>query len=242
MREEDFNHAIPFLEERSDAARRVVFVGLAKRITVLPINKTCYRILVGAMPSGASARPVHVGLAAVRNAERREAHASPRGLRAPAAPVPPFFGSPKKGGKESSPLATSLGFCLRRATPFLPLSPHTGVAGVARTGPRPKAPQPAGTRQGQKKRRAGHPHKKRTAHRTGRACLKCSSRIRITTTRHAAPLRTPRNGRIGFKPPYSKRASLCKNPVCAQSFFFKGFFSFFRVNSFQSRNSISRRP
>ena len=100
-----FNQAIPFLEDRSDAACRVVFVGLPKRITVLPINKTCYRILVGAMPSGASARPVHVGLAAVRNAERREAHASPRGLRAPATPAPPFFGSPKKGGKESSPLA-----------------------------------------------------------------------------------------------------------------------------------------
>ena len=110
-----FNHAIPFLEERSDAARRVVFVGLSKRITVLPINKTCYRILVGAMPSGASARPVHVGLAAVRNAERREAHASPRGLRAPAAPAPPFFGSPKKGGKESSPLANVPGAFARDA-------------------------------------------------------------------------------------------------------------------------------
>ena len=79
-----------------------------------------------------------------------EALASPRGLRAPAAPAPPFFGSPKKGGKESSPLATTQGFCLRRATPALPLSPHTGVAGVARTGPRPKALQPAGSRQGQK--------------------------------------------------------------------------------------------
>ena len=198
-----FNQAIPVPEERSDAARRVVFVGLPKRITSLSINEIGYRIWVGAVPSAASARPVHVGLAAVRNAERREAHASPRGLRAPAAPAPPFFGSPKKGGEESSPLATSLGFCPRRATPFLPLSPHTGVAGVARTGPRPKAPQPAGARQGQKKRRTGHPHKKRTAHRTGRACLKCSSRIRITTTRHAASLRPPRNGRIGSKPPYS---------------------------------------
>ena len=84
------------------------------------------------------------------DAKRRVPHASPRGLRAPAAPAPPFFGSPKKGGKESSPLATTQGFCLRRATPTLPLSPHTGVAGVARTGPRPKALPPAGTRQGQK--------------------------------------------------------------------------------------------
>ena len=111
-----FNHAIPFLEDRSDAACRVVFVGLPKRIPFLSINEIGYRIWVGAVPSAASARPVHVGLAAVRNAERREAHASPRGLRAPAAPAPPFFGSPKKGGEESSPLATSLGFCPRRAT------------------------------------------------------------------------------------------------------------------------------
>ena len=87
-----------------------------------------------------------------------EALASPRGLRASAAPAPPFFGSPKKGGKESSPLAMSQGFCLRRATPALPLCPRTGVAGVARTGPSAKALPPAGTRQGQKTPRRP-PHK-----------------------------------------------------------------------------------
>ena len=167
-----FNQAIPFLEDRSDAACRVVFVGLPKRITVLPINKTCYRILVGAMPSGASARPVHVGLAAVptctgrahvglaavRNAERWEAHASPRGLRTPATPAPPFFGSPKKGGKESSPLATSQG--LLPATRYaLRTCQHTGVARVARTSPRPKALPPACARQGQKTPRRPAPQK-----------------------------------------------------------------------------------
>ena len=198
-----FNHAIPFLEDRSDAACRVVFVGLPKRITVLPINKTCYRILVGAMPSGASARPVHVGLAAVRNAERREAHASPRGLRAPATPAPPFFGSPKKGGKESSPLANVPGAFARDALrPPRPSSRPRRCESRAHR-PTPKSPAARLLPPGAKKRRAGHPHKKRTAHRTGRACLKCSSRIRITTTRHAVSLRPPRNGRIGFKPPYS---------------------------------------
>ena len=163
-----------------------------------------------------------------RNAKRRKAHALPRGLRAPAALAPPFFGSPKKGGKESSPLATTQGFCLRRATPALPLSPHTGIAGVARTGPRPKALQPAGTRQGQKNA-ALPPRKKRTTTRTGSACLKRSSRIRFTTTRHAASLRPLGNGRIGFKPPYSKREPAAKGrygfnllgsfPFCGQTAF-----------------------
>ena len=32
------------------------------------------------------------------------------------------------------------------------------------------------------------------------------------TTRHAASLRPPRNGRIGFKPPYSKRGAAEKSP------------------------------
>ncbi len=85
-----------------------------------------------------------------RNAECREAHAKPRGLRAPAAPAPPFFGSPKKGGKESSPLATSQG--LLPATRYAFPTPHPahGVARVVRTGPRPKALPPACSRQGQK--------------------------------------------------------------------------------------------
>ena len=33
------------------------------------------------------------------------------------------------------------------------------------------------------------------------------------TTRHAASLRPPRNGRIGFKPPYSKRETAAKGPL-----------------------------
>ena len=33
-----------------------------------------------------------------------------------------------------------------------------------------------------------------------------------TATRHAASLRPPRNGRIGFKPPYSKRETAAEGP------------------------------
>ena len=33
---------------------------------------------------------------------------------------------------------------------------------------------------------------------------------RLVTTRHAASLRPSRNGRIGFKPPYSKRGNAAK--------------------------------
>jgi len=82
-----------------------------------PLARLAIARLVGAVPSVASARPNQCSVAILSmshrlrgacqgcNAERREANASPRGLRAPAAPAPPFFGSPKKGGKESSPLA-----------------------------------------------------------------------------------------------------------------------------------------
>ena len=151
-------------------------------IPFLPINEITIAILVGAVLVGAGRElPAHPRVPALtvpncscrfchgRNAKRRKAHALPRGLRAPAAPAPPFFGLPKKGGKESSPLATTQGFCLRRATPALPLSPHTGIAGVARTGPRPKALQPAGTRQGQKNAALASLQKKRISPRTGSA-------------------------------------------------------------------------
>ena len=39
-----------------------------------------------------------------------------------------------------------------------------------------------------------------------------AKRYAFVTTRHAASLRTPRNGRIGFKPPYSKRGTAEKGP------------------------------
>ena len=45
-----------------------------------------------------------------------------------------------------------------------------------------------------------------------------TSRIRFTTTRHAASLRPLRNGRIGFKPPYSKRETAAKGPYGANLF------------------------
>ena len=78
---------------------------------------------------------------------------------APPPPAPPFFGSPKKGGKESSPLATSQG--LLPATRYALPAPHPahGVARVARTGPRPKALPPAGPRQGQKNAAQAAPRK-----------------------------------------------------------------------------------
>ncbi len=58
------------------------------------------------------------------------------------------------------------------------------------------------------------------------------------TTRRAASLRPPRNGRIGFKPPYSKREPQRKARMDST---FWGDFPFLRVNRFQSRNFISRR-
>ena len=77
---------------------------------------------------------------------------------APPPPAPPFFGSPKKGGKESSPLATSQG--LLPATRYaLRTCQYTGVARVARTSPRPKALPPACSRQGQKTPRRPAPQK-----------------------------------------------------------------------------------
>jgi len=86
------------------------------------------------------------------------------------APPPPFFGSPKKGGEKSSPLAMSQG--LLPATRYaLPAHmPTHGVARVARTDPRAKALPPACSRQGQKTPRRPA-HKKRTTTRTGSAWL-----------------------------------------------------------------------
>ena len=49
-------------------------------------------------------------------------------------------------------------YSLQRTTPSLRTCPPTGVAGVARTDPRPKAPPPTGSRLGQK-RRTGRPTK-----------------------------------------------------------------------------------
>ena len=88
-----------------------------------------------------------------------EAHATPRGLRAPAAPAPPFFGSPKKGGKESSPLAMSPGLlpATRYARPA-PLPTH-GRRGSRAHRPMRKSPPTRRHPPGAKKRRAGHPTK-----------------------------------------------------------------------------------
>ena len=96
-----------------------------------------------------------------RDAKRREAHASPWGLRAPATPVPPFFGSPKKGGKESSPLAMSPGLlpATRYARPAQ--MPAHGRRGSRTHRPTPKSPASRRHPPGAKKRHTGHPHKKR---------------------------------------------------------------------------------
>ena len=44
---------------------------------------------------------------------------------------------------------------------------------------------------------------------------KASANGRAQTARHAASLRPSGNGRIGFKPPYSKRETAAKSPVWA---------------------------
>ena len=59
------------------------------------------------------------------------------------------------------------------------------------------------------------------------------------TTRHAASLRPSGNGRMGFKPPYSKRGNPSKPRMGS---IFIGAFPFLRVERFQSCNLIYRRP
>ena len=59
------------------------------------------------------------------------------------------------------------------------------------------------------------------------------------TTRRAASLRPSGNGRMGFKPPYSKRGNPSK-PRMGSTFI--GAFPFLRVERFQSCNLIYRRP
>ena len=81
------------------------------------------------------------------------------GYAPPPPPRPLSLDRQRKGGKKARPWRCPRGFCLRRATPALPLCPHTGVAGVARTGPCAKALQPAGTRQGQKNTAQATPQK-----------------------------------------------------------------------------------
>ena len=56
--------------------------------------------------------------------------------------------------------------------------------------------------------------------------------------RRGAPLRPSRNGRIGFKPPYSKREP--RRKARRGAIVYRRFF--LRVKRFQSSNSISRRP
>ena len=105
------------------------------------------------------------------------------GYAPPPPPRPLSLDRQRKGGKKARPWRHPRGFCLRRATPALRRCPCSGVAGVARTGPRPKALPPAGSRQGQKTPHRPS-HKKRTTPRTGNAWLKRSSRTRFTTTQH----------------------------------------------------------
>ena len=56
--------------------------------------------------------------------------------------------------------------------------------------------------------------------------------------RRGAPLRPSRNGRIGFKPPYSKREP--RRKARRGAIVYRRLF--LRVKRFQSSNSISRRP
>ena len=66
-------------------------------------------------------------------------------------------------------------------------------------------------------------------------------RRRQITTRHAASLRPSRNGRIGFKPPYSKRETAAKDPYGFNLLWVMGAFPFLRVKWFKPGNSGSRR-
>ena len=67
------------------------------------------KVLVGQRRTGKSYLLRQIARHLVENGVR------PRGLRAPATPAPPFFGSPKKGGKESSPQANVPGAFSRDA-------------------------------------------------------------------------------------------------------------------------------
>ena len=92
------------------------------------------KVLVGQRRTGKSYLLRQIARHLVENGVR------PRGLRAPATPAPPFFGSPKKGGKESSPLATSQGLlpATRYACP--PHLPAHGRCGSRTRRSTPKSP------------------------------------------------------------------------------------------------------
>ena len=128
---------------------------------------TCASVRSGGLSgvcSDVACRSVHVCFAVV--ATQNAGKPTPRlgGCAPPPPPRPLSLGRQRKGGKKARPWRTSQGFCPRRATPSLRICPRTGIAGVARTDPRPKALPPACARQGQKKRRAGHPAKKNAQH------------------------------------------------------------------------------
>ena len=117
---------------------------------------------------GEQSRTVHVGLATAVTPNAEKPTPCLEGCAPPPPPRPLSLDRQRKGGKKARPWRCPLGFCLRRATPALHKCPHTGVAGVARTGPRPKALPPASARQGQKSAAQASPQKRTTA-RTGSA-------------------------------------------------------------------------
>ena len=112
------------------------------------------KVLVGQRRTGKSYLLRQIARHLVENGVR------PRGLRAPATPAPPFFGSPKKGGKESSPLAMSPGLlpATRYARPAQ--MPAHGRRGSRAHRPTPKSPPARRLPPGAKKRRTGLPAKK----------------------------------------------------------------------------------
>ena len=59
-------------------------------------------------------------------------------------------------------------------------------------------------------------------------------------TRHAASLRPSGIGRIGFKPPHSKRGTAAKG-LCGQSIFKGGFGKQFLITQFHFSKSVATR-
>ena len=144
-----------------------------------------------------------------RNTERRGIPRHASGAARPRHPRAPFLWIAKERRERKLAPGDDAGLlpATRYARPAQ--KPVHGRRGSRARRPTPKSPTPRRRPPGAK---TPHwpPRKKRTTTRTGSACLKRSSRIRFTTTRHAASLRTPWNGRIGFKPPYSKRETAAK--------------------------------
>ena len=117
---------------------------------------------------GEQSRTVHVGLATAVTPNAEKPTLCLGGCAPPPPPRPLSLDRQRKEGKKARPWRRRRAFASDALRPALRLCPLTGVAGVARTGPRPKALPPASARQGQKSAAQASPQKRTTA-RTGSA-------------------------------------------------------------------------